>query len=178
MYFPSCLSCARARAPLAAELAPIRPQPWTARLRRAGFFIGYSDIKKKIIKPPPTFVLRRCSSHPPFLKKIKKHRKSQERAENCTPAMAHPMDVARSRGTPPDATPRCCATVHDPFAREPAGCPTRWRAHARHLPMHPPHRATIHDPFARDVLPPTACPTVHRCPPHHATIHDPLARDT
>ena len=48
------------------------------------------------------------------------------------------MIVARSRGTPPDATPRCCATVHDPFAREPAGCPTRWRAHARHPPMHPP----------------------------------------
>ena len=47
-----------------------------ARLRRAGFFIGCSDIKKKILKPPPTFVLRRCSPHPPFLKKIKKRRKS------------------------------------------------------------------------------------------------------
>ena len=45
-------------------------------------------------------------------------------------------------------------------------------------PDAPPHRATIHDPFARDVLPPTACPTVHRCPPHHATIHDPRSART
>ena len=94
-------------------------------------------------------------------------------------AMAHPMDVARSRGTPPDATPRCCATVHDPFAREPAGCPTRWRAHARHLPMHPPTVPpyTIRSPETS--FPPLPAPRYTDArptmPPY--TIHDPLARE-
>ena len=40
-----------------------------------GLFYWVQRDKKENIKAPPTFVLRRCSSHPPFFKKSKKTQK-------------------------------------------------------------------------------------------------------